>query len=419
MGLKCAAILATAQGDAALADSYNGVGSTIMTAINRDDTNSTKGLWNVTNGYYDRCVNTDGSVNQLEDSATNILFALGVIDVNSSRAGSHISKLETDLSKDTYGLPRYSGDAFYYTSQWSPSGNESLEASPSWPQMTMWDSVYQIYKGNTSIAYNELEWFKHRTGTGFMVTGEAAGNVTETPLVSTAAEPVTAASFILASLAYAGNTDTRVYASEYNAACYNSISVTTTPGNDWAQHKYVPYYVDPVNDTALSDSQTDIKKVYISNDANNIYIRVNNVAGTLRSTSTNSFKVTAYTEDFSNTAATTQSSKNGTALGRNMAFMFTRGNRDMAYSKYTVSNGSWSLNKNITSVTSPQWDTSTGGFELVIPRSEIGSPANDTWGHITVVLEKYNNGSYLDQDTVKLNYRLTSSSESWLYENFE
>jgi len=82
-----------------------------VTAINRDDTH--KGLWNTANGYYDRCVNTDGSVNKLEDTSTNILFALGVIDLKSSRANSHISKLETDLSKDTYGFPRYSGDTFY------------------------------------------------------------------------------------------------------------------------------------------------------------------------------------------------------------------------------------------------------------------------------------------------------------------
>lgn len=417
MGLKCAALIASVEGEATLTDSYNGAGSTIMTAINRDDTN--KGLWNAASGYYDRCVNTDGTVNQLEDTSTDILFALGVIDVKSSRASSHITKLETDLSKDTYGLPRYSGDTFYYTSQWSPSGNEALEASPSWPQMTMWDSVYQSYSGNTTKAYNMLEWFKHRTASGFMVTGEAASNVTEAPLTSTASEPVTAASFILASLVYTGNADTRTYASENNAACYKAINVTATPSSDWGQYQYVPYYVDAAGDTTVTDSQTDIKKTYISNDANNIYIRVNNVAGTLPSTTGNSFKITVYAEDFSNTSTTSSNSKNGTALGRNMAFMFTKGNTDTTYSKYVVSNSSWTLNKSITAVTAPQWDTSTGGFELIIPRSEIGSPSNDAWGHITVVLEKYNNGSYIDQDTEKLNYRLTSSSEAWLYGNFE
>lgn len=152
---------------------------------------------------------------------------------------------------------------------------------------------------------------------------------------------------------------------------------------------------------------------------NNIYIRVNNVAGTLPSTNSDSFKITAYTEDFSNTASHTTNSRNGTALGRNMAFMFTKGSADTTYSKYTVSNGGWAYNKDITSVVSPQWDTATGGIEMVIPRSEIGSPANDAWGHITVVMEKYSSGSYIDQDTVKLNYRLTSSTESWLYGNFE
>ncbi|WP_411676915.1 CBM35 domain-containing protein [Caproicibacter sp.] len=417
MGLKSAALISTVMGNAALTDSYNGAGSSILTAINRDD--SSQGLWNVSNGYYNRCVNSDLSNNTLEDSSTNILFALGAIDVNSSRASRHISKLETDLAHDVYGLPRYSGDTFYYTSQWSPGGNEALEASPSWPQMTMWDAVYQIYSGNPDKAYNMLEWFKHRTATGWMVTGEAASNVTEAPCVSTASEPVTAAAFVLASLAYADNYDMRVYASENNSGCYKSISVTSGASGDWSQYQYVPYYVDAPGDTAVSDSRTDIKKVYISNDANNIYIRINNEAGALPGSSQNEFKVSVYTEDFSNSASTTTHTIHDSALGRNMAFLFTRSNTDSAYNKYTVSGGSWSLNKTISSVIAPQWDTATGGIELVIPRSDIGSPSNDAWGHITVVLEKYQNGSYLDQDTAQLNYRLTGGSESWLYGNFE
>ena len=417
MGLKSAALISSTLGNSALTDSYNGAGSTILTAINRDDSNH--GLWNATNGYYNRCVNADLSNNTLEDSSTNILFALGAIDVNSSRAKSHISKLETDLAHDVYGLPRYSGDTFYYTSQWSPGGNEALEASPSWPQMTMWDAVYQIYSGNSSKAYNMLEWFKHRTATGLMVTGESASNVTEAPCVSTACEPVTAASFVLASLAYSKNYDMRVYSSENNSGCYKSINVTNGASADWSQYQYIPYYVDAPNDTTVSDSQTDIKKVYISNDSNNIYIRINNEAGSLPNSSQNDFKVSVYTEDYSNRSNTTTSTIHGTALGRNMAYLFTRSNTDSSYNKYTVSGGSWSLSKTISSVIAPQWDTSTGGIELVIPRSEIGSPATDSWGHITIVLEKYQNGAYLDQDTANLNYRLTGSNESWLYGNFE
>ncbi len=418
MGLKSAALVAGIEGNATLKDNYNGAGSTILTAINRDSTS--QGLWNVTSGYYNRCVNADLSNNTLEDSSTNILFALGAIDVQSSRATKHINKLESDLARDGYGLPRYTGDTFYYTSQWSPGGNEALEASPSWPQMTMWDAVYQIYSGNREKAYNMLEWFKHRTGTGFMVTGEAASNVTEAPCVSTASEPVTAAAFVIASLAYTNNYDMRIYASENNSGCYKSINVTSGASSDWSQYQYVPYYVDAPNDTTVSDSQTDIKKVYISNDANNLYLRINNVAGTLpASSSQDDFKVTVYTEDFSSQAATTTNSIHNTALGRNMAYMFTRSSNSSDFSKYKVSGGSWTTDKSITSVIAPQWDTATGGIELILPRSEIGSPANNAWGHITVVLEKYTNGSYIDQDTEQLNYRLTGSSDSWLYGNFE
>lgn len=420
MGLKCAAMIAKIEGDTTLTDNYNGVGSTIMTSINRDDTAGVKGLWNINNNYFDRTVNTDNTVNSLEDSSTNILFALGVIDVNSSRASSHINKMETDLTFDVYGLPRYAGDTFYFTSQWSPAGNESLEASPAWPQMTMWDAVYQTYKGNSAKAYNMLEWFKHRTAVGFMVTGEAASNITEAPCVSTAAEPVTAASYILESLAYANNFDMRVYPSEYNAKCYKTINVTNGASGDWSQYQYVPYYVDSPNDAVIADTQTDIKKVYISNDSNNIYVRVNNVAGNLpSSTSTNYFQMTAYAEDFSKTAVTTTNSQYGTPLSRNMAFMFTRKNTDTTYSKYTVSGGNWAYNKDITTVIAPQWDPNTGGIEIVIPRSEIGSPVNGAWGHLTIVLDKYNSSTWSDQDTLSLNYCLSGSTDSWFYGNFE
>jgi len=415
-GLKCASMVASNEGDNTLADNFNGAASTIMTAINRDDTDSVKGLWNAAGGYYDRCINTDGTANTKEDTSTDILFALGLIDINSSRAASHISKIEKDLATDGYGLPRYAGDTFYYTSPWSPAGNEALEASPSWPQMTMWDAVYQAYNGNKTKAYDMLEWFKHRTGSGFMVTGEAASNVTEAPLVSTASEPVTAASYILASLAYSGENDMRVYPSECNAGCYKSINVTNGASGDWSQYKYVPYYLSTLKD----GSDTDIKKVYISNDANNIYLRINNASGTLTSdTTSNNFQVTAYTEDFAKSAATTTNSQYGTALNRNMAYMFTRKNTDSGYTKYTVNNGQWTQNKNITSVIAPQWDSSTGGIELVIPRSEIGSPADDAWGHITIVLSKYANGTWSDESNLRLNYRFTSNFESWLYGNFE
>jgi GH15 family glucan-1,4-alpha-glucosidase len=419
MGLKAAALMAAIEGEAANADTYNGAGSTIMTSINRDDTSYYKGLWNVSNGYYDRSISTGNTANTMEDTSTDILFAIGAIDVNSSRASRHTAKMETDLAADTYGLPRYSGDTFYYTSQWSPAGNEALEASPSWPQMTMWNAIYQIYKGNTSKAYNMLEWFKHRTGTGFMVTGEAVSNVTEAPLVSTASEPVTAAAYMLACLAYANNCNMRLYPSEWNSGCYTSITVTNGASADWGQYQYVPYYVDAPGDTVYSDSQTDIKKVYISNDANNIYVRINNTGGTLPGSGLGSFEMSVYTENFGSGASTTSSSLHATALGRNMAYLFTRKDNDAGYSKYAVSSGAWTFNKNITGVIAPQWDVSSGGIEIVIPRSEIGSPANGAWGHITVSLGKNVSGSWRDQDFLRLNYKLTGNTDSWSYGDFE
>lgn len=419
MGLKAAALMAGINGESALADSYSGAGSTIMTAINRDDTSYYKGLWNTGSGYYDRCINTDNTANTMRDTSTDILFPLGLIDVNSSRASRQINAMESNLAADTYGLPRYSSDTFYYTSQWSPGGNESFEASPSWPQMTMWDAVYQIYKGNATNAYNMLEWFKQRTAVGYMVTGEAVSNITEAPCVSTAAEPVTAASYMFACLAYASSYDMRLYPNEFNSSCYTAINVTSGASGDWRQYQYVPYYVDSPRDGVVTDTTTDIKKVYVSNDANNIYVRINNVSGTLPGSGTSSFEMTLYTDFNPGGVSTTTNSRYGTALGRNLSYMFTRRNTDTDYSKYTVSSGAWTFNKNITSVIAPQWDTATGGIEMVIPRSEIGSPANNTWGHLVIGIARYSGSSWSDQDFLKLNYKLIDSSSSWIYGNFE
>ncbi len=418
MGLKAAALMASIKGNETLADSYNGAGSTILTAMNRDTTSG--GLWDNTNKYYVRLVYTDGTIGTQVDSSTNMMFALGAMDAKSSRSANHISKVEAMCGSDTYGLCRYPDDDFYGDSPWSPGGNEALEDSPSWPQMTMWDCVYQKLAGNTSKAYAMLQWFVSRTATGYMVTGECISDVTEQPCVSTASEPITAASYIIACLQYYNLKDARVFASESNAACYKSLTVTSGASADWSQYTYVPYYTDPVGDTAVSDSDTDIAKVYISNDANNVYVRINNVSGTLTSSnSTNDFQMSVYTEAFGSGATTKSTTANGTNLKRNMAYWFTRKNVDSGFSKYTVSSSAWTYNKAITSVIAPQWDPSTGGMEIVIPRSEIGSPANGAWGHITVMLQQYSGGSYVDQDSYRFNYCLKGSSDSWLYGNFE
>jgi hypothetical protein len=253
-----------------------------------------------------------------------------------------------------------------------------------------------------------------------MVTGECVSDVTEQPCVSTASEPVTAAAFVLASLQYYGLNDMRMYADESNAACNTTITVTSGASDDWDQYTYVPYYVDPEGDTEINDSDTDIDKVYISNDDDNIYVRVNNVSGSLAGySSTDDFQMAVYTEDFSASSSTTTSSANGTDLQRDMAFLFTRNNTELTFNKYTVSSSAWTYDKSISSVIAPQWDTTTGGMEIVIPRSEIGSPSDGDWGHITVMLQQYNNGAYADQDMYRFNYCLTGSSDAWLYGNFE
>ena len=143
----------------------------------------------------------NGTPDRLVDASAMLLFALGVVDIHSSRATSTIAKFEDVLLSDEYGMARYAYDVYYSDeSPWSPSGDESLEVSPSWPQISFWNAICYAYKGNTATSLQILDWAKHRTGVGYMITGECVSDISEKPVVSTASEPVTAAAYILAYL---------------------------------------------------------------------------------------------------------------------------------------------------------------------------------------------------------------------------
>ncbi|MDD6770881.1 hypothetical protein [Inconstantimicrobium porci] len=183
---------------------------------------------------------------------------------------------------------------------------------------------------------------------------------------------------------------------------------------------FIIYYVDETGETSLKDSRTDIKKVYIANDDKNIYVRINNAAGNLNGFNSNDkFKTTVYCENFGKNTNTTQKTMDGTQMGRNMAYAFTRTSSEDSFDKYTVNGSNWIKSGSVSGVIAPQWDPLTGGIEVVIPRSEIGNSADDSWGHIDVVLSQNSKNSWSNQDVVRLNYRLTSGNEAWLLGDFE
>ena len=213
-GLWAAEQFAADENDGSLESGWGNAATTISDAINRDSEASPAGLWNSAGGgYFDRAVNTDDTARvDPVDSSSDMLMVLGVVDASSSRATSHIAKITSTLSHDTWGIARYVGDTFYYTSQYSPAGDEALGPEPSWPQMSMYVALDEIYTGDTADALSRLTWYTSRTAVGYMPPGEATSNVTQKPIVSTMAEPVTGAWYVMTALQYGGQFDMRQHA---------------------------------------------------------------------------------------------------------------------------------------------------------------------------------------------------------------
>ena len=144
-----------------------------------------------------------------------------------------------------------------------------LPAEPVWPNMTMFDAIDEVFTGNTSAALTRLQWYASRSGAGYMPPGEAVAWPTSQPVLSTMSEPLTASSFVMAALTYTGAYDPRVQATNANAGAYDTINETTNPSADWSQWTNVPYYTFPKAVSQSGSGMTDLREVYISNDANN------------------------------------------------------------------------------------------------------------------------------------------------------
>lgn len=420
-GLQAAAKMAADKGLQTLADNYNGAASTIKTAINRDDTASDVGLWNWKDKSYDQRIRYDGALSRMSDASGLILFVLGVVDIDSSRATDTMAQFNADLVSDGYGLARFGNDTYYSgDSVYSPAGDEALEISPSWPQMSSWDAVSHYYNGEGTEALDILDWYKHRTAVGGMVTGEAVSDVSEKPIVSTAPEPVTAAAYALACLTVAGVIDMRLIPDESNAGVYKTITVSSGTTGDWPQYEFVPYYLDERGDSA--DADNAIRNVYAANDGTYLYLRIDNESGALPAFNTpgDLFQVSVYADDHDTADPTLDSTINGTPLGRDVSYLFKRNSDSSDFEKFAVSGGNWVYDSAV-SGGQVEWSTTEGRLELKIPLAEIGSstPGANDWIRLQIVLGKKIGVAWTDLDRFSLHYRVTASNQAWLFGDFE
>ncbi|MCU1489752.1 MAG: hypothetical protein JWM85_1157, partial [Acidimicrobiaceae bacterium] len=396
-GLRAAARLALDESSSSDADAWNGAASTILSGIQRSYSWNPPGEFNDTTGYYNQGVTSSGSPDTTIDSSSDELIALGDIDASSERAAQQISTVEQALTHDTWGIARYEGDTYYDTSPYSPAGNEAGSAEPVWPNMTMLVALYEVYTGQTSNALSRLQWYAGVSGVGYMPPGEAVSWQTDQPIVSTMSEPFTAAAFLMTALAYTGQYDPRVYPTSVNASAEATMVETTTPANDWPQWNNVPYYNDN-NSSASGSTMTTIRRAYISNDSSNLYLRADNASGSLSGYSASpEFAMMIYGQDFEHSSSlnSTTTGYFGGTLDHPMNYLFARWSDSTTYSEFEVnSSGGWTFVTNL-STQAPQWDTTTGRWELELPTADMsssGTPAAGAYSYLYVEMA-YDNPS--------------------------
>lgn len=424
-GLDAAQWAAITVGNATDRDNWNGAASTILTAMQRSYGWSPPGLYNETWGYYNRALNADFTPRTLVDGSTLAAIAWGVIDAGSERAQAHARAVSGFLSRDTWGIARYTGDTYYYTSPYSPAGNEAGGPEPAWPQLAMYMALYELYTGQTDRALSRLEWYVSRSAKGYVPPGEAISWVSQQPIISTTAEPITASVFVMTTLAYQGDFDPRIVPPNSNAGAFQTIQVRPGTVDDWPQYSNVPYYRSATTRTSSGSTMSKIDRVYITNDASNLYIRVDNRLGSLSGFNTEpKFALHVYSEDFNHTPgiASTSRAFYGRTLDRPMQFLVGRWSDSSNFSHFYVNNGTWSWDYNIGNVIAPQWDPATGRIEAVIPISAFasgGSAPMGAWAYMEIVIAYHdpNTGTWYDDDVFQIHYRLTSSGQAWLYGN--
>lgn len=420
-GLRAAAHLALYENNSSDADAWSGAASTVLSAIQRSYSWNPPGEYNDTTGYYDQGVTSSGSPDTVIDASSDELIALGDVNAGSQRAASQISVVEQALTHDNYGIARYSGDTYYYTSPYSPAGNEAGSAEPVWPNMTMLVALYDTYTGNLTDALSRLQWYASVSGVGYMPPGEAVSWQTGQPIVSTMSEPFTAATFVSAALAYTGQYNPRVYPTNANSSAYATVNETNSPANDWPQWRAIPYFDANPAGSASGSKMTSVTRVYASNDTSNLYVRVDNASGALSAYNTSPyFAVMVYAQDFNHSGSLSSTTKGfyGGTLDHPMNYLFARWSDSSTYSMFSAnSSGGWTWDTNL-STQAPQWDTATGRAELEVPTTDMassGSAGAGSWSYLDVEMAYDNSGTWRDDDITGLHYKIASSGQAWLY----
>ncbi len=414
-GLRAGAHLALAEGNSSEADAWDSAASMILSAVQRSYSAAAPGQDNDTTGYYDQGVTPSGSPDTTIDSSSDELIALGDIDAGSEQAASQISIVEQALGHGTWGIARYSGDHDYYTSVFSPAGNEAGSPEPVWPDMTMLVALYEVYTGDLADAFSRVQWYVSVSGAGYMPPGQAVSWQTGQPVVSTMSAPATAASFVMTALAYTGQYDERVYPSNANASAYASIHETTARSDDWPQWRDVPFYDGPPAGSSSGSQTTTIKRIYAANDSRDLYLRVDNSSGALAVYNTSPGpEVLIYAQDFdhSRSLKATSAGLYGGTLDHPMNYLFARSSATATYSMFKVgSAGGWALVKNL-STPAPRWDAATGRIELEIPLSDMASSAAAAgdWSYMDIQTALDGSGTGHDADTVGLHYEIARSA---------
>jgi GH15 family glucan-1,4-alpha-glucosidase len=423
-GLFAAQCLAEIRGDTALTDWYAGGPASIMTALQRPSDWGIPGVWNP-QGYFNRAIRQDDSVDTLEDSSSDMLVALGVIDHESGRAASHIATMKNLLTHDVYGLARYQGDIYYYTSIWDPAGDEVGAPEPVWPQMSMWVAIYEMLTNQKPAALARLQWFVTTTGRGYMPPGEAVSNVTGQSVLSSMSEPLTAASFILAALFYENFYDLRIMPPIYNAGTFLSMIVSPGTKGDLPQWSNIPYFV--ASRTPKPNSpMTAVKRVFLTNDAQNIYLRIDNRSGALSGyTVEPKFALRVYSDDFAHAGGQTLSlGLDNQSNHRPMSYAVERHSDENVFRHWSVKTGAWVQDSIVGGVIVPQWDSTAGRLEAVIPISALSSTnpgLGNAWANLVIALASHNptTNAWIDDGKILIHYRLSAPNQPWIYGNIE
>jgi GH15 family glucan-1,4-alpha-glucosidase len=423
LGLYATQVIAEFRGDPDLADWYAGGAASIMTAMQRPSRWFPPGLWNLDGGYYNRGVNQDNSVQPLQDSSSNVLMAFGVIDHESNRSVSHIDTMTRLLTHGGLGLARYPEDNYYFSSRFDPAGDEVGSLEPSWPQMSMWVAAFDAINGRKQDSLKRLRWFASTSGIGYMPHGEAVSNVTGQSVLSSMSEPLTAASFILAFLVYAGRFDLRILPPIYNGGAHVNITIHPKTSDDWLQWQNVPYFVGTFT-THPKTPVTTIKRAYIANDDSNLYLRVDNVAGQFSAfKSAPLFAFRLYGSGLEANHEVTRLGLDGSPVGRSVSFAVSRSSDENVFRAWRVQAAEWVEADPLTDVILPQWDVASGRLEAMIPLSVLGNAGSATgrWANIIIALAFQNTKTkgFVDDGRVMIHYRISGSADAWTYGNIE